>query len=102
MQKTATLYDEDFVLWTEEQAALLRNARDSNPPLDWENLAEEIASLGRSDRRALASQMRRILHHLLKMGASPTVEPQLGWRSTIVDARAEIEDVLRDSPSLRW
>ena len=95
------LYDRDFVLWTEEQAAALRRAKGSNLPLDWENLAEEIESLGKSDRRALSSQIRRILHHLLKIEASPAAEPSAGWRSTIRSARAEIEDILRDSPSLR-
>ena len=95
------LYDRDFVLWTEEQAAALRRTKESNLPLDWENLAEEIESLGKSDRRALSSQIRRILHHLFKMEASPASEPRAGWRSTIRTARAEIEDILRDSPSLR-
>jgi hypothetical protein len=101
MPKVGVLYDRDFVLWTEEQAAALRRAKDSNLPLDWENLAEEIESLGKSDRRGLVSQIRRILHHLLKMEGSPAIEPQAGWRSTILNARAEIEDILRDSPSLR-
>ena len=51
MAKASALYGEDFVRWTEEQAAALRRAKGSNPPLDWENLAEEIESLGKSDRR---------------------------------------------------
>jgi hypothetical protein len=61
MAKLSNLYDEDFVRWTEEQAAALRQAKGSNLPLDWENLAEQIASLGRSDRRELRSQITRIL-----------------------------------------
>ena len=96
-----SLYDRDFVLWTEQQAAAMRRAKGSNLPLDCENLAEEIESLGKSDRRSLASQIRRILHHLIKIEASPTAEPQAGWRSTIHNTRAEIEDILNDSPSLR-
>jgi hypothetical protein len=101
MSKLANLYDRDFVRWTEEQAALLRNAKDSNLPLDWENLAEEIESLGRSQRTELKSQVRRILRHLFKLVASPSAEPRGGWHATIRDARVEIEDVLEDSPSLR-
>ena len=101
MAKIGELYEQDFVLWTEEQAAALRRAKDSNLPLDWENLAEEIESLGRSDRRELRSQIRRILRHLFKVEASPAEGPRAGWRSTIRDARTEIEDVLSDSPSLR-
>jgi hypothetical protein len=101
MTKVSGLYDSDFVLWTEQQATALRNAKASNLPLDWENLAEEIESLGKADRRALRSQTRRILRHLFKLEASPAAEPRAGWRETIGDARSEIEDVLRDSPSLR-
>jgi hypothetical protein len=100
MPKGADLYDQDFLLWTEEQTAALRRAKESNLPLDWENLAEEIESLGKSDRRQLRSQIRRILRHLFKL-ASPAPEPPAGWCSTISDGRGDIEDVLRDSPSLR-
>jgi len=101
MAKLSGLYDEDFVRWTEEQAAALRRAKGSNLPLDWENLAEEIESLGKSDRRELRSQITRIVRHLLKLEASRTAEPRAGWRTTIREARAEIESVLEDSPSLR-
>ena len=44
MAKLNNLYDEDFVRWTEEQAAALRQAKGFNLPLDWVNLAEEIGS----------------------------------------------------------
>jgi hypothetical protein len=101
MSKIGDLYDRDFVLWTKEQAAALRAVRDSNLPLDWENLAEEIESLGKSDRRELKSQITRILRHLLKLAVSPATEPRAGWQESIDDARAETENVLDDSPSLR-
>jgi hypothetical protein len=101
LTKLSELYDQDFVLWTEEQAAALRRAKDSNLPLDWENLAEEIESLGKLDRRALTSQIRRILRHLLKLEFSPAADPHAGWRSTVREARAQIEEILHDSPSLR-
>lgn len=101
MPKTGELYDQDFFLWTQEQAAALRRAKHSNLPLDWDNLAEEIESLGKSDRREITSQLRRILRHLFKLDASPAERPRAGWRSTIVDARSAIAGVLEDSPSLR-
>jgi len=101
MAKPSALYDQDFVRWTEEQAAALRRAKGSNLPLDWENLAEEIESLGESDRRELRSQITRILRHLLKLEVSPAAEPRAVWRATIREARSEIEGVLDDSPSLR-
>jgi len=99
--KTNELYDRDFFLWTQEQAEALRAVKNSNLPLDWDNLAEEIESLGKSDRRQLRSQIRRILRHLLKLEVSPALDPRAGWCSTIADSRSEIEDVLHDSPSLR-
>ena len=101
MPKTNELHDQDFLLWTEEQAAALRRAKGSNLPLDWDNLAEEIDSLGASQRTQLNSQVRRILRHLFKLEASPAVDPRAGWRATVRDARIEIEDLLEASPSLR-
>jgi hypothetical protein len=101
MTKPDELYDQDFVLWTKQQAAALRRAKGTNLPLDWDNLAEEIESLGKSDRRELASQITRILRHLLKLAVSPAREPRDGWRESVIDARAAIELVLDDSPSLR-
>ena len=101
MTKVSELYDRDFFLWTQEQATALRAVKDSNLPLDWDNLAEEIESLGKSDRRELRSQIRRIMRHLLKLEISPALDLRSGWCSTIADSRSEIEDVLQDSPSLR-
>jgi hypothetical protein len=101
MTKVSELYDRDFFLWTQEQAAALRAARKSNLPLDWDNLAEEVESLGTSQRTELNSQVRRILRHLFKLEASPAADPRAGWRTTVRDARIEIEDLLEGSPSLR-
>jgi hypothetical protein len=97
------LYDEDFLAWSKQQAEALRvAARDgSNQALDWGNLAEEIESLGISQRSALSSQIRRIIRHLLKLEFSPAREPRGGWLETVDDARAEIEHLLEVSPSLR-
>ena len=59
MTDLKTLYEEDTVAWSEQQAAALRAAArgGSNQPLDWENLAEEIESLGKSLRLGLRSQI---------------------------------------------
>jgi hypothetical protein len=101
MAKLGELYEQDFVLWTEQQAAGLRRAEGSNLPLDWENLAEEIESLGRSDRRGLRSQIRRVLRHLLKLESFPAENPRAGRRASINESRKELRDLLRDSPSLK-
>ena len=99
----ARLYDEDFVRWTEAQAAALREAAGlaTNSPLDWENLAEEIDSLGRSLRHELRSRLMVIVEHLLKLEHSPAVDPRRGWMETIDRERVVIEDLLQESPSLR-
>ncbi len=96
-------YDEDFVLWSKSQAEALRAASRgaTNQPIDWENVAEEIESLGISQKAALRSQMRRIVHHLLKLEFSRAAEPRRGWIESVGDARSEIEDLLELSPSLK-
>lgn len=65
MAETLDLYERDFFAWTQDQAARLRALRPNG--LDVENLAEEVETLGRSERRAVVSLMRRIVHHLLKL-----------------------------------
>lgn len=102
MPDVKRLYDEDFVAWSKEQAEALRaEARSgSNQKIDWENLAEEIESLGISQKRELRSQVQRIIHHLLKLEHSPAREPRRRWDESIGDARSEIELLLEDSPSL--
>jgi hypothetical protein len=96
-------YDTDLALWADNQARALRDAghAGTNLPIDWENIAEEIEALGKSQARELASRLRTILVHLIKLQASPATEPRGGWRETIVEQRSEIERVIEDSPSLR-
>jgi Domain of unknown function DUF29 len=99
----AGLYEEDFVRWTEQQAAALREAagQATDLPLDWENLAEEIDSLGRSLRHELRGRLMVILEHLLKLEHSPASDPRRGWMETISRERLTIEDLLQESPSLK-
>jgi hypothetical protein len=108
MKDPALLYDEDFLAWTEQQAKALRAARGTtdsragtNQPVDWEHLAEEIESLGLSERRELHSQVHRIIRHLLKLAFSPASPPRQGWIESIDDARDMAARVLDASPSLR-
>ncbi len=99
----AQLYEKDFVRWTEQQAAALRDAASlrTNLPLDWENLAEEIDSLGRSQKRELRSRIAVIIAHLIKLECSPAVDPRARWMETIGRERSDVELLLDDSPSLR-
>jgi hypothetical protein len=99
---TDTLYESDFMLWAERQGEELRRAarEGSNLPLDWENLAEEIESLGKRDRRSLYNRVYQILRHLLKLKFSTAEEPRRGWQGEVSEQRNRLEKVLRDSPSL--
>jgi uncharacterized protein DUF29 len=99
----AQLYEEDFVRWTEQQSSALREAAGvgTKLPLDWENLAEEIESLGRSQRHELRSRIAGILEQLLKLENSPAADPRRGWIETIARQRSEIEPLLDDNPNLR-
>jgi hypothetical protein len=98
------LYDEDVLLWSERQARLLRRRAAGEPvndaDFDWRNIADEIESVGISERRALASNIRTILEHLIELEASPASMPRAGWRSTIARGRVEVGSLLKESPSL--
>ena len=97
-------YDTDLLLWSERQAKLLRRVGAGervNDQVDWEHVAEEIESLGRSERRELANRIRVVLTHLIKLCVSPSMEPRAGWVETIVEQRAAVATLLADSPSLR-
>ena len=92
-------YDDDFFAWTQYQAEVLRSMPAPDNRFDRENVAEEIEDLGKSERDAVRSQVRRILEHFVKLAYSPAADPRYGWRGSIIDARAELDDKL--SPTLR-
>jgi Domain of unknown function DUF29 len=94
----STLYEQDFYAWTREQAERLRGLCRTND-LDIENLAEEVEALGRSERDAVRSQIRRLIEHLLKLRHSTARDLRAGWRRSVIEARARLDDKM--SPSLR-
>lgn len=90
-------YKDDFYAWTQYQAEVLRTLPTADNRFDRDNLVEEIESLGRSERDAVRSQVRRILLHFLKLAYSPARDPRSDWMDSIVDARAELADKLSAS-----
>ncbi len=76
------IYDRDFVLWSERQAEALRRLRAGErvDDLDWDNLIEEVESLGRSETRGVRTLLLRALEHLLKAAAWPEAADAPGWR----------------------
>lgn len=93
-----TLYDRDFHAWAGEQAALLRAGRLAEA--DIAHIAEEIESMGRSEKRELISRLKVLLVHLLKWRFQPAGRGN-SWRLTIAEQRREVADHLDDNPSLR-
>ena len=92
------LYDRDFAVWAEQQAAALREGRLTD--IDGENLAEEIEALARRDRRELRSRLTVLESHLLKLEYQPEATTT-SWRSTIRQQVNEIRYLLDDSVSLQ-
>lgn len=97
------LHDTDFFAWTQEQAARLRQAAAErvNANVDWENIAEEIESMGRSDKREIDSRLEELLLHLAKLAWCPDTNPRRGWRLSVTKQRTGIARRLGESPSLR-
>jgi hypothetical protein len=91
-------YDTDFYAWTQRQAEALR-AKDV-AALDLDNLAEEVESLGKRDRRSVHGHLKVLLIHLLKWVAQPARRGP-SWQRSIHNARDTLRLVLDDSLTLR-
>ena len=98
MPRNSVAYDDDFFAWTMEQARLLREGAVSE--IDTLNLAEEIESMGKNNRRELGSRLAVLLMHLLKWRYQPARRGR-SWRLTIQEQRLAAARVLRQNPSLR-
>jgi Domain of unknown function DUF29 len=91
------LYEEDFPLWAERQAALLR-ARQFDG-LDLGNLIEEVEDLSRRERKSVESYVETILEHFLKLALSPAERSRRGWLVSIDKQRVKLAREL--TPTLR-
>jgi len=94
----ATGYEVDFYAWANEQAALLRAGRLGTADID--NIAEELESMGRSEKRELISRLTVLLTHLLKWQFQPGQQSR-SWWATIRIQRRDLARHLKDNPSLR-
>lgn len=98
----STSYKTDYTAWAESTAALLRQRRFEE--IDLDALIEEVDGLAKSDPKAIRSQLRRLLLHLLKWQHGSNLDRERagrGWAESIANARDEIEDTIGDSPRLR-
>ena len=94
----SSLYEEDFYLWLKMTAQLLRSRQLDQ--LDFDNLIEEIESMGSSQRREIKNRLIVLLMHLLKYQYQPSKRSS-SWVNTIWEQFYQIESLLEDSPSLK-
>ena len=96
------LYDDDIVLWSEEQAALIRRLgrtrRGLPNELDIENVAEEIESVGRSEMASVESFLRLLMLHLIKIASAPNAPAISHWRDEVRNFGADA--LIRFAPSM--
>jgi hypothetical protein len=99
----STLYDDDILLWSEQQAAAIRKLGTTRRyvpnELDIENVAEEIESVGRSELAAVQTHLRLILLHLAKLALEADSQAQYHWQGEILAFHADM--VGRYAPSMR-
>ena len=91
-------YQDDIVVWANEQARLIRAGRFDL--LDVEHIAEEIEDVGKSEQRELSSRMAVLLAHLLKWEFQPERRGvRLG--RLIREQRKAVARRLEKTPSLK-
>ena len=101
MTRTA-IYDDDILEWSKQQAAALRHVARTRPEvsnvIDWDNVAEEIEGVGRSEFVAVQSFIRQILVHVIKAVSVPQASSLLHWRREVVAFHTDLLD--RITPSM--
>lgn len=100
-QATPILYEQDYYLWLETTIQQLRSNQYST--VDWENLLEELESMGRSEKRTLESLLLRLFEHLLKLAywEAERTYNEGHWKAEIRNFRKQIKKELKASPSLK-
>lgn len=94
----STLYDRDFYAWANEQAELLRAGNLAQA--DIEHIAEEIESMGKTEKRELISRLAVLLLNLLKWQHQPG-RRGASWQATIRVQRRDLRRHMADNPSLK-
>ncbi|MCI4625021.1 MAG: DUF29 domain-containing protein [Candidatus Magnetoovum sp. WYHC-5] len=94
-----SLYERDFYQWAIHNAELLRQGKLTE--IDVNNIAEEIESMGRSEKKELINRLVVLIMHLLKWQYQPKRHSR-SWKSTISTQRTELEGLLENSPSLKY
>lgn len=93
------LYDRGFLAWTQEQAEALRR-RDVDG-IDWDNVIEEVETLGRSEEQAWTSYRTNVVPHLLRIEHYRSPESLHHGHGEVVDWRVEMCNKLEENPRMR-
>ena len=101
IEQKSTLYNRDLNLWLEEAIAKLKVGDFHN--LDVENLIEELKDLGKSEKRALESNLMVLLIHLLKLKIQHDAPETMkaSWYNSVDEHRQRVQDDLLKTPSLK-
>jgi ribosomal protein L29 len=91
-------YEKDFYAWTFHNAELLRQGKFSE--IDINNVAEELESMGKKDKRELMRRLAVLLAHLLKLRFQ-SARAGNSWKYTIKEQRRMLKKLLKESPSLK-
>jgi len=97
------LYMKDIVTWSDQQAERLRRLRAGERvnDLDWDNVIEEIESLGRSETESVRSLLSQAVLHLMKLRAWPTSSAARKWRNDAGDFLVQAQALYRPSMAQR-
>jgi len=76
-------YKEDVLAWSRVQARALRRRGTGSDQLDYENLADEIESVGLSELRSCGDYLAGLLEHMLRIEYVRSPEDVRGWRAEI-------------------
>ncbi len=79
-KKITSLYDKDYNAWIESTIDQLKTLQFSD--IDWANLIEELEDMGRREKRAVYSNLKILLLHLLKYRYQPEQRSR-SWLSSI-------------------
>lgn len=91
-------YELDGYGWAMAQAKLLRERRFDE--LDIENIAEEVESVGKSEKSSAESALRVLMMHILKWQYQPERRSR-SWAASIASQRAAFTRVMAENPSLK-
>lgn len=98
LSNSVSLYEKDYYLWIQKTVESLEKQKFNE--IDLIHLIEELGDMGRSEKRAITSNLRIMLMHLLKYQYQPEKRTN-SWLFTIVEHRKRLEEAFKTSPSLK-